>query len=71
MMKTDKCPARTVTVSFWTGEIPAYSYYAAKPTKELFERASSLYVRRCPEPLPASSSAEAESAARTLAAAFL
>lgn len=30
-------------------EIPAYPYCAAKPTKTLFDRASSLYVRRCPE----------------------
>ncbi|NUR57466.1 MAG: hypothetical protein HOV87_01950 [Catenulispora sp.] len=74
MMKNDKAPGRTVTVRFWTGEIPAYSYYVAKPTKRLFERASSLYVRRCPElpPLPpVGSTAELGSLARTLAAAFL
>ncbi|NUP49925.1 MAG: hypothetical protein HOW97_21825 [Catenulispora sp.] len=40
-------PAGGVTVT--RVEIPAYPYCAAKPTKTLFDRASSLYVRRCPE----------------------
>lgn len=57
-MNSGKGSARTVTVCSWMGDILAYPYYAAKPAKELFGRASSLYVRRCPEPLGARSALE-------------
>lgn len=63
-MNTDKAPTGAVTAYVWSGggqdfEIPAYSYCAAKPAKALFGRASSLYVRRCPETLaPVLASAE-------------